>query len=99
GQLCVSGRPPNGDLGMLFQARVGEVRGLKFTALRYKFALVLFAFFMFEIGLAARKYDPFPYPQLRSWKNKIARSDSVEVLSRQYSNDPKKVAMDRNIES
>ena len=75
------------------------VRDLKFSAVRRKLALVLFAFLMFEIRFAARKYDPFPYPQLRSLKNKIARSKSVEVLSHQYSSDPQKAAMDRNIES
>ena len=75
------------------------MRGPKFSAVRRKFALVLFAFLMFEIELAAHKYDPFPYPQLRSLKNKIARSKPVEVLSHQYSSDPQQVAMDRNIES
>lgn len=72
---------------------------MKSTALRRTLVLTLFAFLMFELGLAARKYDPFPYPQLRSLKNKFARSESVELLSRQYSSDPRKVAMDRNIES
>ena len=75
------------------------MRGLKFAAWRRKFALVLFAFLVFEIGIAARRYDPFPYPQLRALKNKLVHSDAVEILSRQYSSDHKTAALDRNIES
>ncbi len=72
---------------------------------RRNFAVFLLAILTFVLGVTIHKYRYFPYPQVSSIamvaKSKIRGLyvKPQEVLSRQYSYDAEKAALDKNIDS
>jgi aldose sugar dehydrogenase len=74
------------------------------TFLRRGILVGSIALIIFGAGFAAHKYyrtsRHFPFPQIRSIETRIgAHPDPVEALSRQYSNDIRKIELDRSVDT
>src|SRR5689334_10961299 len=74
---------------------------MKAPFLRPSILLVLLTLSMFVLGAAFQKYRFFPYELIRSATLEVTRphADADKVLSREYSRDVHKVAMERNVDT